>query len=94
MPEILGGRYALLSGPPRSGGTAIVRKATDINNGGFVAVKFLVTGADSVLRKLFQRESELVQLEQITQTLSNSFDARVDDTDTPLRRSGMGRRSS
>lgn len=82
MPEILGGRYALLSGPPRSGGTAVVRKATDINNGGFVAVKFLVTGADSVLRTLFQRESELLRRADHANIIK-FVDAGVDDTDTP-----------
>lgn len=82
MPEILDGRFALQDGPPRSGGSAIVRKATDINNGGFVAVKFLVDGTDAVLRRLFKRESELLRRAEHP-NIVQFVDAGADESDTP-----------
>lgn len=82
MPEILDGRFVLQDLAPRSGGSAVVKKATDINNGGFVAVKFLVDGKDSVLRRLFKRESELLRGTKHP-NIVKFVDAGVDESDTP-----------
>ncbi|QDE34815.1 hypothetical protein FIV50_08430 [Microbacterium foliorum] len=61
-PEILAGRYLLLDNhKPRSGGSAVVRKAIITSDGRPVAVKFVSGGADGVLRKLVEREVGLLR---------------------------------
>ena len=56
-PTLLNGRYAL-QGQPKSGGTADVFPAIDLNGGEKVAVKIFRTGAvdDDIIREVFSRE--------------------------------------
>ncbi len=61
-PPIVNGRYAL-QGAPRSGGTADVFPAIDLQGGDKVAVKVFRTGAvdDEIIREVFSREVSALQ---------------------------------
>jgi len=61
-PPIINGRYAL-QGSPRSGGTAHVFPAIDLQGGDKVAIKIFRTGAvdDEIIREVFSREVSALQ---------------------------------
>ncbi|PVE96924.1 serine/threonine-protein kinase [Microbacterium sp. TPD7012] len=84
--EIVGGHYLILPGQkPRGGGFASVHRAVDTRDGSSVAVKFVSGAADRVVRKLFQREVELLQAANRTNhpNIIRLVDSGYDETATP-----------
>lgn len=83
MVEILDNRFVVRDDiPARKGGFAVVKKATDIVGGGFVAVKLLVGAADDLLKRLFERETELLRKSDHP-NIVRYIDSGIDETGTP-----------
>ncbi|MFL0564614.1 AAA domain-containing protein [Microbacterium sp. 179-I 1D1 NHS] len=84
--EIVGDHYLILPGQkPRGGGFASVHRAIDTRDSSPVAVKFVSGAADRIVRKLFQREVELLQTANRTNHpyIVRLVDHGYDETGTP-----------
>lgn len=81
--DLLDNRYLIIeSEKPRGGGFATVRKAFDIQKQESVAVKLVSGASDVIVRKLYDREVDLLK-RSVHPNIVRYIDSGIDETDTP-----------
>jgi serine/threonine protein kinase len=82
--ELVNNRYLLVDGErPRGGGSAVVRKATDISSHEPVAVKFVSGASDAIVRKLHDREVAMLKRSKHP-NIVRYVDSGIDEAETPF----------